>query len=139
MADAIYSGWKQLVGRHGIGISQTMPTGTFSVGLLSTSYTFSQSHDFLDDVVLANVVASQPMGVGATFTGRTLDGPDVTFPSLTGAAVKAVLLFMDHRATTANGSTSRLIAYLDSILGLPLSPNGEDAVLSFDSAGILDL
>ena len=139
MADAIYSGFKQLIGRHGIGIAQTVPPGFFSVGLLSTAYTFSQSHDFLDDVVLANVIASQQMGAGATFTGRTLDGPDVTFPNLTGAAVKAVLLFMDHRATTANGSTSRLIAYLDSILGLPLVPNGEDCVLSFDPTGILDL
>ena len=135
MSNAIYSGWKQLIGRWGIGIAQTIPPGTLRVGLLSTSYTFSQAHDFLDDVG-ATIVGTSVVLPNATFNSKTLVGDGVTFTAVTGDPVKALLLYMH----TGTASTSRLIAYLDtSITGLPFTPSGTNAVLSFDAAGILDL
>ena len=130
----VWNGWKQLVGRHGIGIAQAVPPGTFKVGLLNVTYDFSQGHDMVDDLGGA-LVASQLL-VNATFNSKKLRADNLTFPSLSGPACGALLLFMD----TGTASSSRLFAYLDTgIIGLPFTPTGADVNLVWDVDGIMDL
>ena len=134
MANAMYDLWKDLIFTHGIGSSQTAPSGTLSVDLVTSSYSFSQAHDFEDDLG-ANVVATKTLD-NPVVVGKNLDADDVVFLSLTGSAVSAIVIFMD----TGTPSGSRLIAYLDSgITGLTFTPSGADATLAWDAAGIMDL
>lgn len=145
MANAMYNGAKQLMGRHVIGISQTAPTGVLRVGLVTSAYAFSQAHDFLDDLgslsgqVPAALIASVAIG-NATFNSRTLVGDNVSFVNLTGSAVVALLFYMH----TGTASTSRLLIYQDTgITGMspsqPLQPTGATVNLTWDAAGIFDL
>ena len=135
MANNVYNGWKQLVGRHGIGIAQTVPPGDLRAQLLSTSYTFNQAHDFLDDLG-ATLVGSPVALVNETFNSKTLVADNISFSAVTGDPVKAVLLYMH----TGTPGTSRLFLYLDTgIAGLPFTPSGAPANLTWDPAGIFDL
>lgn len=134
IANAIYDLWKDLIGTFGTGGGGTTPPGSLSVDLVTSSYSFSQAHDFEDDLG-ANVVATETADNHA-WVGKNLDADDVVFASLTGSAVAALVLFMDTGTTT----TSRLIAYIDTgITGLPFTPSGADATLAWDAAGIFDL
>ena len=134
MANAIYDLWKDLIGTFGTGGGGTTPPGTLSVSLVTSSYVFSQAHDFENDLG-ANQVDDAVLA-GHTWVGKNLNADDVVFTSLTGAAVAAIVIFMN----TGTDTTSRLIAYLDTgITGLPFTPSSADATLVWDSAGILDL
>jgi hypothetical protein len=70
----------------------------------------------------------------ATLTGRTsaagvADASDVTFSAVTGSAVGAILIYEN----TGTDSTSRLIAWIDTSAGLPITPNGSDILIQWDS------
>lgn len=104
----------------------------------TADYTFSQSHDNLDDVAAAARVAT------ATITGETvsvidtedaiLDFDDVVWTSVTGDSVEAVIIYKH----TGTESTSRLLAYIDTVAsGLPVTPNGGNITLQLPSGGLL--
>ena len=95
----------------------------------SASYTPDTAADqFLDD--LSGVVATSGNLASKTTTDGVADAADVTFSSVTGNQSEYIVVYQD----TGTPSTSRLIALVDTATGLPVTPNGGDIVVQWDSA-----
>ena len=94
-------------------------TGTYTVAI--------DTHEFYSD--LSGVVADSGNLASKTVTLGVADADDVTFGSVTGATVEAVVIWKD----TGTASTSPLIAYIDTATNLPITPNGGDITVSWDS------
>lgn len=95
----------------------------------TTEYTLDAAlHQHLDDIPSAARVAT------ATLTGKTASGggvadaSDVTFTAVSGAEVGALAIYED----SGDEATSRLIAWIDSGGGLPITPNGSDILIKWD-------
>ena len=131
MASAIYPAFKQAL----LNGSVDLTTAVVRAVLIDTgTYTYSASHDFYND--LSGVVGTESAALTSkTITDGVFDAADVTFSAVTGNTVEAVVLFVD----TGNVATDRLICFLDAGTGLPVSPNGGDINLVWNSSGIFSL
>lgn len=83
------------------------------------------------DSVLGDVPAGARVAVSGALTGKTItDGvanaASATFSTVTGAAVGAIVIYQD------NGG-QKLIAYIDNATGLPVTPNGGDITINWDT------
>jgi hypothetical protein len=127
MANALYA-----KGRQGfLDGSIDWDTDTIKVLLIDTAdYTVDlANHDFLDDVPsAARVGTAQTLGT-KTVTDGVADAADVTFTSVTGDPCEGILIYKD----TGNEATSRLIAFLDTGTGLPVTPNGGNITITWDN------
>lgn len=85
-------------------------------------------HDFLDDVAVAARVATSGAFTGKTTTDGVADADDVVLTAVTGDPCEALVIYKH----TGTESTSRLIAYIDSATGLPVTPNGGDITIQWD-------
>lgn len=107
-------------------------TGTVKAALVDTGvYTYSAAHEFYSSV--SGVVGAPVEITAKTFTNGYFDGADVTFPAVSGSTAEALIVFID----TGTASTSRLIAYIDTATGLPVTPNGSDINVSWNASGIV--
>lgn len=96
----------------------------------AADYTVDLSvHDNLDDVPSAARVATSTSLTSKTVTNGVADAADVTFSSVTGDTSEALVIYKH----TGTETTSRLIAYIDVAAGLPITPNGGDISLTWDS------
>lgn len=133
MANVIYPLYKEalLDGSSTIDIND----GTVKAALIDTgTYTYSASHYIFSQV--SGVVGTPTEITNTTVDAGLFDGDDVTFNSVSGDTVEAIIIFID----TGTPSTSRLVAYLDtSITGLPVTPNGGDINVVWDASGIFQL
>lgn len=99
----------------------------------AADYTFSQSHDFLDDVPGAARVSTSSALTGKTVTNGVFDADNVTFSAVSGDQAEAIIIYIH----TGTESTSRLVAYLDTnITGLPVTPSGSDITVAWNASGI---
>lgn len=119
-------------GREGI-LDRTidMTASTIKVALVR-GYTFSAAHKFLSDLTGAggSVVGSAVALASKTYTSGVLDAADTTFPTVaSGAAIPALVIYND----TGTASTSRLVAYIDTATGLPVTPGGGDELITWDN------
>jgi hypothetical protein len=103
---------------------------TIKVTLVDTAdYTVDlAAHDFINDVAAGARVATATLGSKAV-TGGVFDAADVTFSAVTGDPSEALVIWKD----TGVESTSALIAYIDTSTGLPVTPNGGDITITWDS------
>ncbi len=110
-------------------------TDTIRVAMVDTSeYTPDLVVDaVLDDVPEAALIASETIGnkqVAVTEYGATADGDDVTFSGVSGATCGALLIYQD----TGDPGTSRLLAYIDDGIGLPVTLTGQTVIIVWDNA-----
>lgn len=96
-------------------------TGTYTVNLAA--------HEFLSDISGGARIATSGAFTGKATTGGAADANDVTFTSVTGASIEAIVLYKD----TGTDSTSPLIAFIDTATGLPITPNGGDIIVTWDN------
>lgn len=94
-------------------------TGTYTVAI--------DTHEFYTD--LSGVVADSGNLTSKTVTLGVADAANVTFGTVTGASVEAIVIWKD----TGTPSTSPLIAYIDTATNLPITPNGGDITVAWDS------
>jgi len=87
------------------------------------------NHDNLDDIPAAARVATSANLASKTVTGGVADAADITFAAVTGDVCEALVIYKD----TGVESTSRLIAYIDTATWLPVTPNGGDINVVWDS------
>lgn len=140
MANALYPKYKELLLNPGSlgsssGTAVDLSDDTIKIALIDTgTYTYSSSHDFYDDV---SGVVGTPATLGSkTVTNGTFDAADVTFTSVTGNSVEALIIYKD----TGSAATSPLIAYIDTASsGLPVTPNGGNITITFNASGIFSL
>lgn len=109
---------------------------TISVVLVSAAYDVDLETDVSQsDIPEAAQIAERQLQ-GKSIDGTTFTADSLTFPSVTGSTVVAVVILRDDG--TQQGS--RLIAYLDNAPGLPVTPDGTDITLNWDaSLGIVTL
>lgn len=96
-------------------------TGAYTVDLAT--------HANLSDVASGARIATSAALSSKTVAAGVADAADLTFTAVTGTTVEAVVLYKD----TGTASTSRLIAYIDTATGLPLTPNGGDVTVTWDA------
>lgn len=132
MANALYNSYKQSL------LSQSpvtdLDTDTIKACLVTAAYTFSAADTFLSSGA-GTVGGSRPTTTDQTLgtitvTAGVFDAADVVFPTVTGAACVAVVLYKD----TGSPATSPLIAYIDTAAsGLPVTPNGGNITVAWDN------
>lgn len=86
-------------------------------------------HQFLSDVAAAGRVATSANFSAKTVAAGVADAADTTFSAVTGDPSEALVIYQD----TGVEGTSRLIAYIDTATGLPVTPNGGDIAVTWDS------
>lgn len=132
MASAIYPKAKEQLLQAGINMS----SGVIRAVLIDTgTYTYNAAHNDYED--LSGVVGSESDAFDSkTFTNGVFDAADITFSSVTGNTVEAIVIFLD----TGTASNDLLIAYIDSATsGLPATPNGGDITITWSESGIFSL
>lgn len=108
-----------------------MLTDTIKCFLVDTGAYTPQTnlHQYLSDIPTSARITSPVTLTAKTTTGGAFDAADVTFTSVSGASIEAIVIYKD----TGTESTSPLIAYLDTATGLPITPNGGDIILTWDN------
>ena len=106
-------------------------TDTIKVVLVDTgAYTPQTSvHQYLSDIASSARIAGPVTLTSKATTGGAADAADVTFPSVTGSSIEAIIIYAD----TGVEATSPLIAYIDTATGLPITPNGGDIIVTWDN------
>lgn len=103
---------------------------TIKVSLVDLAdYAFDVAHEFVDPSL---PVAARVSTVTMTLidpVGGVCDANDVTFPTVTGDQCEALVIWKD----TGLETTSPLLAFIDSATGLPVTPNGGDITVTWDS------
>lgn len=93
----------------------------------------TSTHDFLDDVTGGGggtIVATSGNLANKTSTAGVADADDVTYTTVAaGAACNHLVIYKD----TGSAATSNLIAVIDTATGLPITPNGGDITIQWDS------
>ncbi|MEU8317092.1 hypothetical protein AB0C33_01875 [Nonomuraea sp. NPDC048881] len=91
------------------------------------------THEFLSDITGGGggtIVATSGNLTSKTATSGVADAADVTYSAVAaGAACQHLILVKD----TGTAATSPLIAAIDTASGLPVTPNGGDITVVFDS------
>ena len=96
----------------------------------TASYTVNAAtDDFLADITAGMRVAVSGAMTSKTTTAGVFDAADVTFSSVTGAVSEALVIYKH----TGSDATAQLIAYIDSATNLPVTPNGGDITVTWDS------
>jgi hypothetical protein len=103
---------------------------TIKLYLIDTAdYTVAiDTHEFASDVAAASKVATATLAGKSSALG-VADANDTVFSAVTGDPSEALILWKD----TGTQSTSPLIAYIDTATGLPVTPNGGDITVQWDS------
>lgn len=85
-------------------------------------YTPSMAHQFLSSIPSGARVATSASLTGKTTTAGVADANDPVFPGATGDQAEAIVGYVH----TGSDATARLIYYIDSATGLPVTPNTGD-------------
>jgi len=137
MANAIYPKYKEALLNNSAdsALTGSGATGLY-VALIDTgTYTFSSAHQFYSS--LSGIVGTDQEITSPTLVNGTVDGGDVTFPTVAGASAEALVLY---RKNAGANTTWRLIAYIDtSVTGLPVTPNSGDIIITWNASGIFTL
>lgn len=132
MANAIYPKAKEKF----LDALIDLPTDTIKIALIDTgAYTYNSADEFWSSASGAIVGTAETLA-SKTITGGVFDAADVTFTSVSGVSVEALIIFKD----TGSAATSPLIMYIDvAASGLPVTPNGNNIDVQFNASGIFAL
>lgn len=87
------------------------------------------THTALSDIPAAGRVATSANLTSKTVTAGVADAADVTLSAVSGDESEALVIYKDSGVE----STSTLIAYIDTATNLPVTPNGGDITIQWDS------
>ncbi|WP_116042225.1 hypothetical protein [Amycolatopsis palatopharyngis] len=111
-------------------------THEFRVILVDTlDYAVNLATDqFLSAVPAAARVATSAALGSTTVTAGVADAADITFTAVSGDPSEALVIY--QHALTVGGAalaetSARLVAYIDSATGLPVTPNGGDITVAW--------
>lgn len=85
--------------------------------------------DNLDDRAAPARVATSGAFASKTVTNGVADAADVTLSAVTGDVSESIDIYKH----TGTESTARLICNIDTATGLPVTPNGGDITITWDS------
>lgn len=132
MANSMYNFARETCAGSGLGWN----AGDYRVALIDTgAYTFSASHKFLTDVPAAAFIApTNGTRAGTVLASKTsvdgaCDADDVTFTTISGTSAEALIIFK----WVTDATDSWLVVYIDTATGLPITPNGGNIIIQWDS------
>jgi hypothetical protein len=138
MANALYPKYKEalLTAAANSALNGSGTTGVYAALVDTGTYTYNAAHEFYSS--LSGVVGTdQEIGATKTYANGVFDGADVTFPSVSGASVEAIVLYVKNAGAN---TTWRLVAYIDTgVTGLPVTPNGGNIGVAWNASGIFAL
>ena len=96
--------------------------------------TFDYTVNIDVDAFLADVPAIARVATSGALTSKAVtlgvaDAADVVLTSVTGDVSEAIVIYVH----TGVDATARLIAYIDTATGLPVTPNGGDITIQWDN------
>jgi len=98
--------------------------------LVTSGYTPNFTTDeFLSVISGGNIVATSGNLASKSATLGVLNAAALVFTAVSGSTVTQVVMYKD----TGTSSTSPLLAYWDTATGLPVTPNGGDITLTWDT------
>lgn len=124
MANALYP-----TGKEGLLDGSWNWNDTIKVALVR-GYTYSSTHKFLSpDITSAGTVVATLTLIGKSSTLGVADAADDNFAAVaSGPAAQALVFYKD----TGSAATSRLVLFVDTATGLPVTPNGSIITVTFD-------
>jgi hypothetical protein len=127
MANAMYD-----KGREGF-LDGSIDFDTDSIKVVAVD-TGAYTPNLTTDANLSDITAGARIATSAALGSKTVaagvaDAADITFTAVSGVSIEALVLYKD----TGTASTSRLICYIDSATGLPVTPNGGDIIVQWDN------
>ena len=136
MANALYPKFKTALLKAGLDLStvviRAVLVNTTAADGTGNFYTYAATHEFLDSVPSAARIGAPQSLANKTFTAPAegvFDADDVTFPAVTGSNAEALVIYAEGTLDT----NRRLIAFIDTATGLPVTPNGGDITVTWDS------
>ncbi len=90
--------------------------------------------NLVTDEFLEDIPAGAREGTITALTGKSstigiADASDLTFVTVSGATVEALVLYRH----TGSEATGQLICYIDTATGLPVTPGGGDIIIAWDN------
>jgi hypothetical protein len=138
MANAVYPKWKEAIiqASANSALNGSGTTGVYAALVDTGTYTYSASHQFYSD--LSGIVGTdQEIGATKTYTNGLFDGADLTYTSVSGNTVEALVLYVKNAGAN---TTWRLLAYIDTgVTGLPVTPNGGNINVTWNASGIVQI
>lgn len=114
MANALYNSAKEYFITGGIDVSN----GNVKVLLVKSTYSVDLvNHEFVSDIGSSNIAARSDQLDNTTVTDGVFDASNETVESIGLEGFDYIILYSD----TGDDSTSKLIAYIDTGEGLPVS------------------
>jgi hypothetical protein len=96
----------------------------------AADYTVSiDTHQFLSSVAAGARVATSGAFTTKSKTLGVADADDLNLATVTGDPSEFVIIYQH----TGSDATARLIAYIDTATGLPITPNGSDIAVVWDA------
>jgi hypothetical protein len=126
-------------GREGFLAGEIDWDGAVIKMALVRGYSFNSAHRFVSDVTNAggSLVAVSGALTSKTIIAGVADAADVQFAAVpTGAAIPAAIYFQSSAVTGGADvatSSQRLICYVDTATGLPVTPNGQAITWTHDN------
>ncbi len=112
------------------------PSDTIKCSLVTTSYTPAPSSDeFYSSVPGGAITAAGVALASKTNTGGTLGAANTTFTSVSGSQSAYLIVYKD----TGVAGTSDLILIYDTATGLPVTPNGGNITVAWNSGNLATL
>lgn len=126
MANALYDGGREGILDGSINVS----SGTIKALLATSGYTpNTATHRNVSDVGSGNIVVRSSSFTSKTETAGVFNAANVTFTAVTGSTAGYIVIYQD----SGTDSTSRLVAIIDTATGLPVTPNGGDISITWDT------
>jgi hypothetical protein len=126
MANALYTKGKEAL----LDGSVSLSADTIKVVLVGSGYTVNLTTDeFLSDIPSGQIIATSGALSGKTETSGIFDASNAVLGAVSGSAVDFLVIYKD----TGTSTTSRLLAYIDTATGLPLTPSGGSVTIAWDT------
>src|SRR6266576_6350987 len=112
MTNAVYPLYKTAILTAGTNLSldqNTTNDGPYCALVDTGTYTYSSAHQFYSS--LSGIVGTDMQITTPTATSGTFDGDDVTFTSVSGASVEALVIY---RKNAGANTTWRLVLFEDT-------------------------
>jgi len=138
VANAVWQHYKESIlnGDSNSSLSvNTSTDGPFCALVDLGTYTFNAAHQFYSSI--SGVVGTDQRITTPTVTNGVFDGDDLTYTSVTGNSVEALVVY---RHNSGANTTWRLVLFEDtSVTGLPVTPNGGNIVVTWNASGIFQI
>lgn len=117
-------------GLEGIADGSISLAGNIRLALVTSGYTVNLATDKFMSTLTADVVARSGNLGSKSYTLGAFSAASGVFVAVTGSAAAYVVIYQDN----GSDATSRLIGYLDTVTGLPVTPTGSDISVDWSGA-----